>query len=41
MSYGYGVKCWGDKIDWAFGINMYTLLYLKQTTNKELLYTNK
>ena len=27
----------GQKIDWEFGTDMYTLLYLKQTTNKDLL----
>ena len=28
----------GVGIDWDFGIDMYTLLYLKQITNKDLLY---
>ena len=28
----------GEAIDWEFGIDTYTLLYLKQTTNKDLLY---
>ena len=26
-------------IDWEFGIDMYTLLYLKKMTNKGLLYS--
>ena len=26
-------------IDLEYGINMYTLIYLKQITNKDLLYT--
>ena len=29
----------GRGIDWEFGIDMYTLLYLKQITNKDLLYS--
>ena len=28
-------------IDWEFGIDMYTLLYLKQITNKERLHSTK
>ena len=27
------------RIDWEFGIDMYTLLFLKQITNKDLLYS--
>ena len=30
---------WRGGIDWEFGIDMYTLLYLKQITNKDLLYS--
>ena len=30
---------WGGGIDWEFEIDMYTLLYLKQITNKDLLYS--
>ena len=30
---------WGGGIDREFGINMYTLLYLKWITNKDLLYS--
>ena len=29
----------GGGIDWKFGIDMYTLLYLKQITNKDILYS--
>ena len=29
----------GGGIDWEFGIGMYTLLYLKHITNKDLLYS--
>ena len=29
----------GEGIDWEFGIDMYTLLYLKWITNKNLLYS--
>ena len=31
----------GEGIDWEFGIDMYTLLYLKQITNKDLLDNTK
>ena len=33
----------GCRIGWEFGINMYTLLYLKQITNKDkdLLYSTR
>ena len=27
------------RIDWEFGIGIYTLLYLKWITNKDLLYS--
>ena len=30
---------WGRGIDTEFGIDMYTLLYLKWITNKDLLYS--
>ena len=30
---------WGKGVDWEFGIDMYTLLYLKQITKKDLLYS--
>ena len=29
----------GGGIDWEFGMDMYTLLYLKQVTNNDLLYS--
>ena len=29
----------GGGIDWEFGIDMYTLLYLKWVTNKDLPYS--
>ena len=29
----------GVGIDWEFGIDTYTLLYLTQITNKDLLYS--
>ena len=31
--------CAGVGIEWEFGIDMYTLLYLKQITKKDLLYS--
>ena len=30
---------WVGGIDWEFGTDMYTLIYLKQITNKDLLYS--
>ena len=39
QTYGYQGGGWGKGIDWEFGIDMYTLLYLKQVTNKDLLYS--
>ena len=38
---GGGKVCKGGRVSkgcWAFGIHMYTLLCLKQITNKDLLY---
>ena len=32
-------KRWAVETDRKFGIDMYTLLYLKQITNKDLLYS--
>ena len=29
----------GGGINWKIGIDMYTLLYIKQITNKDLLYS--
>ena len=37
-TYGYQSRSRGG-IDWEFGIDMYTLLYLIEITNKELLYS--
>ena len=35
----WGGEAWGEGIVREFGINMYTLLYLKWITNKDLLYS--
>ena len=35
--YGYQGVGWGG-INWKTGIDIYTLLYIKQITNKHLLY---
>ena len=32
---------WGEEIDWEFGIETYTLLYLKETTSKDLPYSTE
>ena len=37
-NYGYQRGRWGG-INWEFGINRYTLLYMKQINNKNLLYS--
>ena len=29
----------GGEIDWEIGVDIYTLLHTKQTTNKNLLYS--
>ena len=41
QTYGYqrGQRGWGGEISQEFGINRYTLLYVKQITNKDLLYS--
>ena len=31
----------GEGTDWEFGTDMYTLLYLKWVTNKNLLYSTE
>ena len=36
--YGYQMVN-GGGVDWEFGINRYTLLYIKQINNKDLLYS--
>ena len=38
-TYGYRREGWGGGIDWEFGIDMNTVLYLKQIMNKDLLYS--
>ena len=38
--YGYRGER-GGGINWETGIDIYTLLYIKQITNKDLMYTNK
>ena len=30
---------WGGEINWEIGIDIYTVLYIKQITNKDLLYS--
>ena len=37
--YGYQGEGLRGGIDWEFGIDMYTLLYLKYITNRDLLYS--
>ena len=39
QTYSYQRGKVGGRIDWEFGIDIYTLLYLKQITNKVLLYS--
>ena len=37
QTYGYqGVSGWGE-VNWEIGMDIYTLLYIKQVTNKDLL----
>ena len=31
----------GDEMNWEIGINIYTLLYIKQITNENLLYSTR
>ena len=38
-TYGNQWDIWGEGIVWEFGMDMYTLLYLKWITNKDLLYS--
>ena len=38
-TYGYWGEGWGEGIVREFGTDMYTLLYLKWITNKDLLYS--
>ena len=37
--YGYQGEVGREGTDWEFGMDMYTLLYLKWITNKDLLYS--
>ena len=40
QTYGYqGV--WGGGINWEIQIDVYTLLYIKQITNQNLLYSTR
>ena len=38
QTYGYQRGKDGE-INWVFGVNRYTLLYIKQISNKDLLYS--
>ena len=40
-TYGYWGEEWEAGIDWEFGIDMYTLLYLKWITKKDVLYSTE
>ena len=31
---------WGERINWEFGIDIYTLLYIKEITNKGSMYSS-
>ena len=35
----YGYQMWEGGVNWEDEINTYTLLYVKQKTNKDLLYS--
>ena len=37
----YGYKGVGGGTNWEIGIDIYTLLYIKQITNKDLLYSTE
>ena len=39
QTYGYRGEGWTEGIVREFGIDIYTLIYLKQITNKDLLYS--
>ena len=32
-------RVWGGGINWGIGIDIYTLVYIKQVTNKDLMYS--
>ena len=40
-SYGYQGVRGGEGINWEIGTDLYILLYIKQTTNKDLLYSTR
>ena len=39
QTYGYQRGQWGGQINQGFGINIYTLLRIKQINNKDILYS--
>ena len=39
QSYGYQTEGWWGRKDWKFGFDMYTMLYIKQITNRDLFYS--
>ena len=41
QTYGYQEGKGGRGINWEIGIDIYTLLYIKQITNKDLLYNTR
>ena len=41
QTYGYQGGKGGGGINWEIGIDIYTLLCIKQITNKDLLYSTK
>ena len=41
QTYGYHVGKEGEGINWENGTDIYTLLYVKQITNKDLLYSKR
>jgi len=40
-AYGYQWGGWGERMVREFGMDMYTLLYLKWITNKDVLYSTR
>ena len=41
QTYGYWGCQWGEGLIWEIGIDIYTLLQIKQVTNKDLLYSKR
>lgn len=39
QNHTYGYQMWEGGVNWEDEINTYTLLYVKQKTNKDLLYS--